>query len=53
MVRGGFKFWQKEAAPCGTLCQSVRNEIDAIGNAEALARLARKQRIQRRGTRER
>lgn len=38
---------------CGPLCRDVQNEVASIGRAEALARHQRKQKMQRRGTRER
>ena len=52
-MKGGNWPWQQRQAPCGPLCQGVKDEVATMGNAEALARLARKQRNQRRGTRER
>ncbi len=51
MVMGWLKNAFAAPVKCGPVCQAVQNEVDSIGRAEALARLAKKHRIRQRGER--
>ena len=52
MVSDWFRRLGPAKTGCGPLCRDVHNEVDSIGRAEAIARYQRKQKMQRRGTRE-